>query len=276
MKPMRAIALSVALSAPAVACAPAMLRPPETSLFLATVYDVQAAPAPAGEQLVARGEPLLEQPMRFRGLFELDGTVPVPAERPRLAQGTSAPGAGSLLFEVKTGSAIVGCVLPSAAVPTAGQWLPCLVDANRDGRFEGLFFGRSADIPVPTVSGYVPLNRIMALAEPVGYRRLDPAAPGEPLSVSIRHSNRFDLLRRSHIETWVQGPLGAGRLPGTVAFRPSGTPDDILVLNARLRLRSAPDRAIEVQVLEPMPPQALTMPDVRKNDWIPIPIPMQR
>lgn len=272
----RAIALSVALAALGASGVQARAQAPGQSLFLATVYDVQPAPPPDGEQMVARGQTVLEQPLRPRGLFELQGPVFLPAGLPRLAEGTEAPTAGTRLFRVDTVRGTVGCVLPSSSASAAGQWLPCLFDQNSDDRFEALFFARNADIAVPTVGGYIPLVRVFTLAEPVGYRQLDPALLDNRIFVSVRRSSRFDLFGRTHLETWLRGAAGAGRLPGTVAMRPSRTPDEVSVLDARFSVRAGPGGAIQVTVLEPIPPRALNMPDVRKGDWIPIPMPMPR
>lgn len=204
---------------------------------LMTTWMVGDSLIPAGSGEVKRGDYVLKHRLLPMGLVELvsggvEGMVP-----------------GKQLVEVRGGDALVFCDAEIRGQKLVGHAQPCLVDADRDGRFEGVFLTTSVTKGILTIQGKRP--KLAKPIPPAAYRRVDPAAYKDALFVGLEYRGNANLVGNHVFQVNYGSADKTGslteritrkgdKLPAPVAFMGgqftilSQTPDEIRVRIDRL------------------------------------------
>jgi hypothetical protein len=128
-----------------------------------------------GERILARGDYVFKQRLAPIGLAELG------------EEGVAVAGlaGSSQLIEVQSPGAIVFCDPALRARKMLGHAQPCLVDSDRDGRFEGMFLTSSTTKGILMVQGNRP--KVPKPIVPIAYRRLEVSAFALRLFVGVEY-----------------------------------------------------------------------------------------
>lgn len=209
---------------------------------LQTIWTIQEDPALLGERTVAREDYVLKQRLLPTGLVALSSDL----------EEAGLP-AGSQLIEVRSPGALVFCDPVSRAQKLVGHAQPCLIDADKDGRFEGLFFTTSVTKGILTIEGNRPKTpRVIA---PVAYQRLDATAFALPLFVGVQYRGNANpvgnhVFRIDYGSDTSVGSLTERFMVGKAALPASQTP-----FGAQFDVLAQSPSGIQVRVTKTMPAQ---------------------
>lgn len=218
----------------------------ESSRWLTTVYRIQAAPAPEGERELVSKEWVVKQPLLPDGLSELVEPAMMKPKKPPVPAGTR-------LLAVKSEMGEVRCVMDVSKLPYVS--MPCLLDADKDGRFES-WFGSGADAlaVLPTVNGRIP-KTLKPLPAPVAYRDIDPALHEPKLFVGVQRRNYFNIYGNESFMIVFGSEGRTAEITTPVVVKAADLPKELSVLGARFTAISETAGKLKVKVDAPMPPQ---------------------
>jgi hypothetical protein len=233
MKTIRALAaLPVVLSAPAWA----------GDRSLQTLWMIQEDPSLLGERAVAREDYVLKQRLLPSGLVALASNV----EEAGLV-------AGSQLIEVRSQGAAVFCDPAPRAQKLLGHAQPCLVDANNDGRFEGLFLTTSVTKGILTIEGNRP--KAARAITPIAYKRLEVTAFDLPLFVGVQYRGNANPAGNHVFQINYGGEASVGSLSERFVVGKANLPATRTLFGAEIGLLSGTPDGIKIRVIKTIPTQ---------------------
>ena len=210
--------------------------------FVTTIWSVGESLVPAGEREIGRLDYVFKHRLLPTGLAEV-------------AEGSPETGlaAGAQLVELQTGGALVFCDADIRGQKLVGHAQPCLVDADRDGRFESMFRTTSVTKGMLTVQGKLPKK-----PKPIGplaYRRLDPAQFKQALFVGLQYRGDANLFDNQVFEVKYGSDDKTGSLTERIVHKKGNIPGETAFLGGRFTILSTAPEGIRVRVDQPMPPQ---------------------
>lgn len=233
MKTIRALAiLPVALSVPAWA----------GDRSLQTVWTIQEDASLLGERKIVREDYVLKQRLLPSGLAALASSV----EEAGLV-------AGSQLIEVRSPGAVVFCDPAPRAQKLLGHAQPCVVDADNDGRFEGLFLTTSATKGILTIEGNRP--KAPRAIMPIAYKRLDVAAFSIPLFVGVQYRGNANPAGNHVFQINYGSDASVGSLSERFVVGKANLPATRTPFGAEIGLLTGTPEGINVRVIRTIPAQ---------------------
>lgn len=235
------VLIALAVSGPVTAAEP--------SRAMVTLYDIQSDVRQEGERQVSSYGLIVKQLLYPRGLAELVEPVSVRPVDPVLPIGLR-------LIAVSSTAAAIRCTLTANARILFGNFHTCLVDSDRDGRFESYFTATNSVPGLVSITGRVP-KKLKPLAMPVAYRDIDPALYDQKLIVAIQWWGGPNLWGYKQFKV-VLGGVGdavtdlAG--PGVVV-KPTEFPKNMEILGSKFTALSEKDGVLSVWVEKSMPSQ---------------------
>ena len=233
MKTIRALAiLPVALSVPAWA----------GDRSLQTVWTIQEDASLLGERKIVREDYVLKQRLLPSGLAALASSV----EEAGLV-------AGSQLIEVRSPGAVVFCDPAPRAQKLLGHAQPCLVDADDDGRFEGLFLTTSATKGILTIEGNRPKTPRAIM--PIAYKRLAVTAFSIPLFVGVQYRGNANPAGNHVFQINYGNDASVGSLSERFVVGKANLPATRTPFGAEFGLLTETPEGINVRVIKTIPAQ---------------------
>jgi hypothetical protein len=234
MKLVTVIAAFLALSSPAMAA--------ERSLMTVWMIDDRAA-VPETRDLRS-GDFVFKQRL-------------LPAGLARIAVGAASPGPSGLadgrqLIELQS-DVPVFCDPVIGPKKLIGHGQTCLIDADRDGRFEGMFLTSSVTKGILTIQGKRP-KTAKAIA-PVAYRRLDPTEFEEDLFVGLQYRGNANLFGNEVFEIKYGSAERTGSLTKRLLHKKANIPGSTDFLGGRFTILESTPQGIRVRIDKPMPRQ---------------------
>ena len=212
--------------------------------MLNTVWRVGESLVPAGEREVGRLDYALKHRLLPMGLAELTAGSADPGQ---------GLGAGTQLVEIQSAAALVFCDAGIRGQKLVGHAQPCLVDADRDGRFESLFWTTSVTKGMLTIQGKLPKK-----PKPIGplpYRRLDPGQFKDALFVGLQYRGDANIFGNHVFEVKYGSDEKTGSLTERILHKKANIPGSTDFLGGRFTILSAGADAIRVRVDRPIPDQ---------------------
>jgi hypothetical protein len=209
---------------------------------LHSVWTIQEDPTLLGERTLAREDYVLKQRLLPTGLVSLSSDV---AEAKLTV--------GSQLIEVRSQGALVFCDPEPRAQKLIGHAQPCLVDADNDGRFEGLFFTSSTTKGILTIQGSRP--KAPRTIVPVAYQRLDVTAFALPLFVGVQYRGNANAAGNHIFQINYGGETSVGSLTDRFMVGKAMLPASRTPFGAQFDLLGQSQEGIRVRVTKTMPTQ---------------------
>ena len=213
--------------------------------MLHTVWMVGEPLVPAGTRDVARLDYVLKHRLLPMGLAELT------AGSGDTSQGLEA---GKQLVEIQSAGALVFCDAGIRGQKLVGHAQPCLIDADKDGRFEGLFWTTSVTKGMLTIQGKMP-KKPKAIG-PLAYRRLDPGQFKGDLFVGLQYRGDANLFGNQVFEVKYGSEEKTGSLTERIVHKKGNIPGETGFLGGRFTILAATADGIRVRVDQPVPAQA--------------------
>ena len=214
------------------------------SRSMQTIWMIQPGAGLEGERDLAAGDFVVKQRLLPMGLSELESDVVV--------KGVTLT-AGTQLVEVQSPGAKVYCPATVAKQKLIGMAQLCLVDGDRDGRFEGWFKTQSQTKGLLTIGGSRP--KTPTAIAPVAYREIEPVKMKDEYFVAIERRNYFNIYSRESFMIVFGRDGEVDRLTSPISFTSSEMPKDLTVLGARFTAISEADGKMRVKILSGMPVQ---------------------
>lgn len=161
--------------------------------------------------------------------------------------------AGSQLIEIRSPDALVFCDPVPRAQKLVGHAQPCLVDADKDGRFEGLFLTSSATKGILTVQGSRP--KTPRAIVPIAYRRLDVTAFGLPLFVGVQYRGNANPAGNHIFQINYGSDASVGSLTDRFVVGKTDLPATRMPFGAQFDLLAQSSGSIRVRVTKTIPAQ---------------------
>jgi len=182
----------------------------------------------------------------------------LPAGLAQLAPGVSSQGIpgledGTQLVELQSRDALVFCDPVIRPKKLVGHAQTCLVDADRDGRFEGLFLTSSVTKGILTIQGKRP-KTAKAIA-PIAYRRLDPTEFNEDLFVGLQYRGNANLVGNHVFEIRFGSAEEMGSLTRRLLHKKGDIPGSKEVMGGRFTILGSTPQGIDVRLDRPFPRQ---------------------
>jgi hypothetical protein len=212
---------------------------------LSTIWTIDPAPAPADAFEAAPGDYIIKQRLLPLGLVELGAVTAETASATGLSEGQQ-------LVEVKS-DAPVFCDPAIRSKKLIGHAQPCLVDADSDGRFEGLFLTSSVTKGILTFQGDRPKQARPIPAVP--YRRLDPGAFKQNLFLGLQYRGNANVFGNHIFEIRFGSEEESGSLTRRLLHKKSEIPGAHDFMGGRFTILEATPRGIRVRIDRPMPSQ---------------------
>ena len=209
---------------------------------LHNVWTIQEDPTSLGDRTLVREDYVLKQRLLPTGLVALSSDF----EEVGLA-------AGSQLVEVRSPGALVFCDPVPRAQKLVGHAQPCLVDADNDGRFEGLFLTSSVTKGILTIQGSRP--KTPRAIVPVAYRRLDVTAFGLPLFVGVQYRGNANPAGNHVFQINYGSDTSVGSLTDRFVVGKTSLPASQTPFGARFDLLAHSPEGIQVRVTKTIPTQ---------------------
>jgi hypothetical protein len=229
-------ALTAALSVPALA----------GDRSVQNVWTIQEDPSFLGERTLGREDYVLKQRLIPSGLAALASNV----DEAGLV-------VGSQLIEVRSRDTVVFCDPVLRAQKMLGHAQPCLVDADNDGRFEGLFFTTSATKGILTIEGNRP--KTPRAIVPVPYKRLDVTAFNIPLFVGVQYRGNSNPVGNHVFQINYGSDASVGSLTERFVVGKANLPATRMPFGAEFSLLSGTSEGIQVRVIKAIPTQPFTI-----------------
>jgi hypothetical protein len=208
-----------------------------------TVWNVEAAEARPEPFRIGPNDYVIRQRLLPTGLAELTGAAP----------GLAALTAGKQLIELQGGDAAIYCDPVIRAKKLLGHAQLCLLDSDRDGRFEAYFEAGSVTKGIVTIQGSRP-KRPTAL-EPVAYRRIDPRQFDQQLFLGIQYRGNANVFGNFVFEIRYGSEGQMGSLTRRILHKKANVPGSTDVLGGRFSILEAGSGGIKVRIDAPLPPQ---------------------
>lgn len=216
---------------------------------LLTIWTIDGN-APSGSTFeAAREDYVFKQRLLPSGLVELG---PVPAE----AAAAAGVSEGQQLVEVKS-DVPVYCDANVRAQKLIGHAQPCFVDADSDGRFEGLFLTSSVTKGILTLQGSRP-KQPRAIA-PIAYRRVEPDAFRQKLFVGLQYRGNANLVGNHIFEIRYGSDEQTGSLTDRILHKKTDIPGSHDMMGGRFTILAATPRGIRVRIDQPIPSQPFSV-----------------
>ncbi|MGZ8997576.1 MAG: hypothetical protein ACXW2T_01845 [Allosphingosinicella sp.] len=208
-----------------------------------TVWNVEAAEARPDPFQVGPNDYVIRQRLLPMGLAELTGAAP----------GLGAMTAGKQLIELQGGGAAIFCDPVIRAKKLLGHAQLCLIDADRDGRFDSYFETSSVTKGIVTIQGSRP-KRPTAL-EPVAYRRIDPRQFDQQLFLGVQYRGNANIFGNFVFEIRYGSEGQMGSLTRRILHKKANLPGSTDVLSGRFSILESGSGGIKVRIDTPLPPQ---------------------
>lgn len=212
---------------------------------LMTLWTIEEGAAPSDVRELRSGDYVMRQRLLPLGLAELtEGTAT--AGLPDVEQ-------GSQLIELQGGDAAVFCDPVIRPKKLIGHAQLCLVDADRDSRFEGMFLTTSVTKGILTIQGKRPKSP--RAIPPVAYRRVDPANFKADLFVGLQYRGNANLLGNHIFEVRYGSAERTGSLSKRIAHKKAEIHGSREFMGGRFTILDAFGETIRVRIDKPMPAQ---------------------
>lgn len=219
----------------------------DTAIPLFTGWQILPGPVPAGELDLPGGEYVLKQRLVPLGLAGLDAGIQSPEQKLSLASGIQ-------LVMVGDGKTPVYCDATRYKKKANETPLACLIDADRDGRFEGYFKGLSYSSAIISLQGRLKLKNVKPIA-PVAYHVIDPRRFDQDLFVGIQRRNYFNIYSRESFMITYGSDAQKEEITQPVSFKSAEMPKEMTVLGARFTALSETAGRMKIKVHSAMPAQ---------------------
>ncbi|MFK4792758.1 hypothetical protein [Sphingobium sp. ZW T5_29] len=206
------------------------------------VWTIQEDPTLRGERTLAREDYVLKQRLLPTGLAALSSDLQ--------EFGLTA---GSQLVEVRSPGALVFCDPVPRAQKLVGHSQPCLVDADSDGRFEGLFLTSSVTKGILTVAGSRP--KAPRAIGPIAYRRLEVVAFELQLFVGVQYRGNANAAGNHVFQINYGSDASIGSLTSRFVVGKATFPATRTAFGAQFDLLSQTPDGIQVRVSRTIPTQ---------------------
>ncbi len=215
---------------------------------MSTIWTISPTTESPAERLIASGEWVLQQPLLPEGLFRLEGPAVV-------VGGTALLQSGAQLIEIRAEGATVACDAVARRQKLIGASQFCLVDYDKDGRFDGMFpvANISKGGGLPTVQGAYPKKA--KSIEPVSYSRTDPAQIEARYFVGIRNAGKATLYDWQNFQVCYGSESATDCLSAYNRTSASAFPQSLNVLGSRVTVLAREDGKVRVRVDSTMPTQ---------------------
>jgi hypothetical protein len=208
-----------------------------------TVWNVEKGEARPEPFQVGPNDYVFRQRLLPMGLAELTGAPP----------GLESLTAGKQLIELQGGGAAIFCDPVVRPKKLLGHAQLCLVDGDRDGRFEAYFQAGSVTKGILTIQGSRP-KRPTAL-EPVPYRRIDPKLFDLPLVLGVQYRGNANLFGNFVFEIRYGSEGQMGSLTKRILHKKANVPGSTAILGGRFTILEAGSGGIKVRIDTPLPSQ---------------------
>jgi hypothetical protein len=211
-----------------------------------TIWFVQPAPVPNGELTLAGGDFVLKQRLLPMGLAELSSTIDDPIAKVSVA-------AGEQLVEVISPEVKIYCQARTAKQKLVGFSQVCLIDSDKDGRFDATFKTQSQTKGLLNIGGNRPKKPTPIT--PVAYTVVPPQTMKDHYFVAIERRNFFNIWSSESftIAFGRQGELE--RITAPTSFKAKDMPKELNVLGARFTALSETAGKMKIRVHSAIPPQ---------------------
>jgi hypothetical protein len=217
--------------------------PPE----LRTEWRVEPAASLPGIRELGSKELVLKQRLLPSGLVELGRAVT------KAEAGVDLP-AGTQLIEVKSSAGTVFCEGEMHTGGLAGRKQTCLLDSDRDNRFDTAFTYMPQAPALVVIEGRLPKKRLQ-LAAPIPYDRIDPARSRFDAFVAIERRNFFNIYGRENFQIVYGSGAHQERITVPIGFKSPEMPKELTILGARFTALSERDGKMTIRVDQGMPDQ---------------------
>ena len=211
---------------------------------LTTVWMVGDSLVADGTRDVARLDHVLKHRLLPAGLAELTSGS---------ADASQGLAAGTQLVEIQSAGALVFCDPGIRGQKLVGHAQPCLVDADKDGSFEGVFWTTSVTKGMLTVQGKMP-KKPKAIG-PLSYRRLDPGQFKGELFVGLQYRGDANLFSNQVFEVKYGSEEKTGSLTERIVHKKSNIPGSTEFMGGRFTILSATPTGIRIRLEQPVPAQ---------------------
>ena len=213
-----------------------------------TVWAIQPIAETPSDRAIGYDEWVLQQTLLPEGLFRLGGDAKVIGRPPLFSDGAQ-------LIEVRTDGAVVACDVVARRQKLIGASQYCLIDYDRDGKFDGMFAvaNISKGGGMPTVQGQYP--RKAKPIEPVAYSRLNPNEIATRYFVGIRNAGKAALYDRQNFQICYGSESATDCLTDGSYTSASVFPAPVELLGAKMTILSREEGKVRVRVDRMMPPQ---------------------
>ncbi len=242
------LALAFALAALSPATAGAQSREIET------VWNILPVDAQPGPVTVASGTMVWTQALAPEGLVVLAQDAALSGKGKIVLQ------SGARLIKARAGVPVYCDVdahkagaAESFLMGTMGERTACLIDADRDGRFDGYFTNKVQFEGFPIARGKYP-NKPDAIV-PVAYRETDAASLSNEYRVGIEYRGDANLAGAHLFRVAFSGPKDKSALSDWVSVPGKGLPQSREVLGARFTVLSEDGPQVQVRIERTMPAQ---------------------
>lgn len=213
---------------------------------LQTVWTIDADSGSLGERTVAREDYVFRQRLLPSGMAELAG----PLAQVGLAARTQ-------LVEVQGSDAAVFCDPMLRAQKMLGHAQPCLVDADRDGRFEGLFVTTSSTKGILTIAGKLPKKR--TAIKPLPYVRVDVRSFRMPLFVGLQYRGNANPMGNHVFQTNFGSDRSTGALSDRMLIGKSQLATRRTYLGGEFEVLGSVPSGVKVRIIKPMASQSFSV-----------------
>lgn len=182
----------------------------------------------------------------------------LPTGLAQLVNGSSSPGlgemvAGKQLVELQSGTTPIYCDPVIRPKKLVGHAQHCLVDADRDGRFEGFFTTSSVTKGILTIQGALPKR--FTSVEPIAYRQIEPRTFDQDLFLGVQYRGDANLVGNHIFEIRYGSADDQGSLTKRILHKKSNVPGSTDVLGARFTILEAGGGRIRTRIDQPIPSQ---------------------
>jgi hypothetical protein len=177
----------------------------------------------------------------------------LPSGLAELVAGVEGLAPGQQLVEIGGGEALVFCDAEIRSKKLVGHAQPCLVDADRDGRFEGIFHTTSVTKGLLTIEGKRP--KAAKPIAPAAYRRLDPAAFRQALFVGLEYRGSANLVGNHVFEVNYGSDERTGSLSRRLTRKGSKLDAPMEFMGGQFSILGTTANGIRVRLNRSIPPQ---------------------
>jgi len=218
----------------------------------AASWTTEPEPTSSEVRVVRPGDVIAAARLTPSGLFVLEGEAK--ADGLSLATGTPL-----ILLDSNVPNAHIGCTytfvprgIAASIMFGSKQKFFCLVDADRDGRFESFFSIASLKIGVPPMAGIVPDQR--TTISPVAYREGDVAARTDYPRLLIKYSHRDQITGIAYIGLCLANPTTKSQpcVDSYNGVRDSKVPKTVELAGASIDVIAKDGAALTIRVTKPM------------------------